>query len=435
MAIAAESRMAWRPRGGRCAIPVFTDPCAGLECRPETRKPGRMPDQPLPPYWIAPPGGLPPTAGRPLHWGGHSDPLFRIHFGNIALTVLTLGIYRFWGIVRIRRYAWSHTAFLGDRLEYTGTGGELLRGFLIVMAVILPLIVLASLLDVVAATHLGLAAAIIAVKLGVFLYLLAVGRHAARRYLASRTVWRGLRFAVHGSPWTCGRVQLGWWFATVLTLGLARPWAMVAEARWSFGRLHLGTQPFHFSGTASQLLRPWLVSYALALMGLFVLALVLSAIWSWDPFTTLPRPRIDKPGVEAMPEQVATLRIAMQVGLSVLAAMLVLPLFLLPAWFAFAAAAMRWRWSNLELGGARFAMPELGGGRLARLQLGNWFLMSVSFGLLYPLVVTRNARFLSERLWTDRLPDISWARQAADGRHNAEGLANVLDGGGAGIGI
>ena len=53
---------------------------------------------------------------------------------NLLLTIVTLGIYRFWAKTRIRRYLWSQTEFLGDRFEYTGTGKELLIGFLIVFA-------------------------------------------------------------------------------------------------------------------------------------------------------------------------------------------------------------------------------------------------------------------------------------------------------------
>ncbi len=390
----------------------------------------RMFDQPQTPYWSAAP--MPPgPAGRPLFWGGREGDLFRIHFGNLALTILTLGIYRFWGIVRIRRYVWSRTGFLGDWLEYTGTGGELLRGFLLAFALLAPLLILSQLIDILTMDDWRLKAAIWAVWFIAFVYLLAVARHAARRYIASRTRWRGLRFAVTGSPWRCGTVQLGWFFATVLTLGVARPWAMVAEARWSLGRLHLGTQPFQFTGQGGQLLRPYLVSALLMLMGIVLVALLLlspimSAVTEFRAFEN------QNPGKGA--EQIAFTMMRL-VMLAILAPVLLLP-FLLTAWFNFAAAAMRWRWENLHLGGARFAMPGLGGFRLARLQLGNWVLSAVSFGLLYPIILRRNAAFLAERLWTDRFPDVLAARQVGAGdARSGEGLASALDGGGAGFGL
>lgn len=392
-----------------------------------------MPDQPVATSWMMPPGGLPPTAGRPFYWGGHTDPLFRIHLVNILLAILTLGIYRFWGVARVRRYVWSHSAFLGDRLEYTGTGGELLRGFLIVLAIIVPLVMAGMGLDLLGLTDNWALAGVTAVKVSVFLYLLATGRHAARRYFASRSVWRGLRFVVTGSPWRCGAVQLGWWAATLATLGLARPWALAAEARWTLGRLHLGTLPFRFTGTGGQILGPWLVAMVIGAIGLTLAALIMAWLWNTGLFGALTELGNGKPMMSR--EQMEGVRIALAVGFGFVIVPLVAGPFLGFAWFSYAAAAMRWRWANLELGGARFAMPEVTAGRLMRLQMGNWFLAVMSFGLLYPLTVSRTMRFTAGLLWTDRLPDVAAARQAEFGQHNAEGLANVLDGGGAGLGI
>ena len=74
------------------------------------------------------------SATRREHLRHHGEvfDLFGIYMVNLLLTIVTLGIYRFWAKTRIRRYLWSHTEFLGDRFEYTGTGKELLIGFLIV---------------------------------------------------------------------------------------------------------------------------------------------------------------------------------------------------------------------------------------------------------------------------------------------------------------
>ena len=44
---------------------------------------------------------------------------------NVCLTILTLGVYHFWGKAKVRRYLFSHTAFAGDRFAYHGTGKEL----------------------------------------------------------------------------------------------------------------------------------------------------------------------------------------------------------------------------------------------------------------------------------------------------------------------
>lgn len=60
-----------------------------------------------------------------------------IAFTNLLLTIVTLGIYRFWATARTRRYLWSRSRFVDEHLEWTGTGKELLVGFLLVMALVL----------------------------------------------------------------------------------------------------------------------------------------------------------------------------------------------------------------------------------------------------------------------------------------------------------
>ena len=58
-----------------------------------------------------------------------------------VLLAFTLGIYRFWLATDIRRFLWSNTEIAGDSLEYTGTAIELLIGFLIAIAVLVPIYV------------------------------------------------------------------------------------------------------------------------------------------------------------------------------------------------------------------------------------------------------------------------------------------------------
>ena len=61
--------------------------------------------------------------------------LFWLAFWTGFLTVLTLGIYRFWARTRLRRYIWSAIDVGGDSFEYTGTGLEKFLGFLIGLVV------------------------------------------------------------------------------------------------------------------------------------------------------------------------------------------------------------------------------------------------------------------------------------------------------------
>ncbi len=76
------------------------------------------------------PGDGMAAESRTLAFYGRGGELFGVSIVNLCLTLVTLGIYRFWARVRVLRYLWSQTAFAGDRFAYHGTGKELLKGWL-----------------------------------------------------------------------------------------------------------------------------------------------------------------------------------------------------------------------------------------------------------------------------------------------------------------
>src|SRR5262245_61908181 len=55
---------------------------------------------------------------RRLSFHGTGGTLFGIYVVNVLLTIVTFGIYRFWGRVKVRRFMMSQTSFEGDRLAY-----------------------------------------------------------------------------------------------------------------------------------------------------------------------------------------------------------------------------------------------------------------------------------------------------------------------------
>lgn len=74
-----------------------------------------------------------------LKYDAKTEQVYKIWVVTILLSILTLGIYRFWGKTRLRKYTTAGFAlyslqdaeYIGeDRFEYTGTGGELFNGFL-----------------------------------------------------------------------------------------------------------------------------------------------------------------------------------------------------------------------------------------------------------------------------------------------------------------
>ena len=129
---------------------------------------------------------------------GSAGPIGGCSFGARVLLMVTLGIYRFWLATDVRRFLWSNTEIAGETLEYTGTALELLLGFLIAIAILIPVYAGFFL----AALDLGMIGKLSGVI--AFAALGVLGQYAiyrARRYRLTRTIYRGLRFHQEGSAW------------------------------------------------------------------------------------------------------------------------------------------------------------------------------------------------------------------------------------------
>lgn len=193
--------------------------------------------------------------------------------GNFFLTLATVGIYRFWAATRLRRYLWSNLQIAGDALEYTGTGRELFLGFLIALAVLAPLSIVYAISYRLALGNQGLAAAIQGTYFLALFVFLQVALFRSRRYRLSRTAWRGIYAGQTGSTWHYLGLYLGYGLLTLVTLGLALPWAQVALERYKLNHTWFGDRVLRFDGAGRDLLLRWLVVMILG-WGPILLALV-----------------------------------------------------------------------------------------------------------------------------------------------------------------
>ncbi|RHW18992.1 DUF898 domain-containing protein [Sphingomonas gilva] len=198
-----------------------------------------------------------------------------IAFTNLLLTIVTLGIYRFWATARERRYLWSRTRFIDDRLEWTGTGLELFIGFLLVFALLfLPLLLLNFVLQgLVFRDRPGIAAAIVVIVYVLIFYLVGVARFRALRYRLSRTYWHGIRGGADDPGFAYGWSYLWKTFVGYLAIGLMVPWSMTSlwNERWR----HMSYGPHRFVSEAQwgNIFLRYLIFY-LSPIVLFVLFLV-----------------------------------------------------------------------------------------------------------------------------------------------------------------
>jgi uncharacterized membrane protein YjgN (DUF898 family) len=205
--------------------------------------------------------GTPPRAHAAFT--GENGEFRRLVTRGALLVLVTFGFYRFWLATNIRRHLWSNTSAGGDALEYTGTGRELLIGFLFALAILVPIYLVYFVIGIEAERWKAFAS----VPLGLLYYgFWQFAIYRARRYRLTRTLWRGVPFWMTGSGMAYALRAFGWTLLTVLTLGLAYPWRAAALERYKMGHTFYGDLPGRFEGNGWDFFkRGWLMGLSVLL--------------------------------------------------------------------------------------------------------------------------------------------------------------------------
>lgn len=210
-------------------------------------------------YRASPPWSAPPPEGErsPLRFLNRPG-LPGLLIKNMLLTIVTLGLYRFWARAALRRYWWGNVLIDDEPLEYTGTGSELFLGFLYFLLIISPF----GLVWVAVKAYASTPGYEIALTLSFYLFLmfilLPVAMFRARRYRMSRTRWRGIRGGMSGSTLRFIGITLAGFAATVLSLGILAPWMRTSQTRYITDCSSFGNLTLHFDGRTRDLLLRWL---------------------------------------------------------------------------------------------------------------------------------------------------------------------------------
>jgi len=283
----------------------------------------------------------PPAPSNGARFSGHGRAFWRLLTRGAVLLLVTLGIYRFWLATDVRRFLWSNTEIAGDGLEYIGTARELLLGFLIAIALLVPINVvffLAAFARGIMGQLAGLLALIALALLGQF----AVYR--ARRYRLTRTIFRGIRFHQTGAAWRYAICAIFWWGMIALTLGLAYPFAQASLERFKLRNTYYGDLQGRFAGSGTRLFFRG-VLFWFVVVGPFVFGLMMAVgAVDWSAVgEAVRRGGDDVMGrVEAAGVAPALVIAVLSIGWSVLAVAVLYP--------AFQAMVLRWWISGLRFG-------------------------------------------------------------------------------------
>ena len=203
--------------------------------------------------------------------------LFWMSLGMGLLTVLTLGVYRFWMKTRLRRYYWSSIRPGGHPLEYVGDPLEKLLGFFIAVVILAFYIGVVNLILMFVSFSLfdGNAPAYVVSFLGV-IPLWFYARYRARRYVLARTRWRGIRFGVDPAAWGYAWRAMLYWALTLVSGTLLWPLMTHRLEKFRIDRTWYGDRRLHQGGTAKSLAKGLIPFWiGLGLLGVMLYGTVL----------------------------------------------------------------------------------------------------------------------------------------------------------------
>lgn len=194
-----------------------------------------------------------------FEFSGTAGEYFQIWIVNIALSVLTLGIYSAWAKVRTKQYFYRHTNVGGSSFDYLADPLSILKGRLII------------------AGFLGLMAASQYVSVGLYglmalVFLLATPFLMVQslKFTARNSALRNMRFSFAGTVGEGYGVILLAWVLPIITCGLAYPYVIWRLTQFIATRHLYGDERFDWTAKAGQYYKLFLVPLLaqLALIGL-----------------------------------------------------------------------------------------------------------------------------------------------------------------------
>lgn len=181
-----------------------------------------------------------PGRPRPITYVPPAEPTWLLTLRHVGLTLMTFGVWHFWGRAEMRRTLYNSIRIGGRPLDYTGDGKEGFFSFLV--AALTTVCIVGLTLSVFSVSSGGFggggAPAIEEIRwyrLSItlpLLFLMGSAAYRNRHYILRRTWIDGARFQLTGHPYAYAARHFASAFAVGITLGWAGPWrASWLEAR------------------------------------------------------------------------------------------------------------------------------------------------------------------------------------------------------------
>lgn len=298
-----------------------------------------------------------------VEFRGEGGEYLRIWLVNVALTVLTLGIYSAWAKVRREKYFHRNLVVDGAAFDYHGAPRAILIGRIL-------LVVMLVLMNLSEGFHPTLQlAASIAAMLG-FPWLMV----RSLQFRARNTSYRGLRFSFDARYRDALKLYLVHGFLTGITLGLYFPAFLRHQKAFVARHLRFGGLRCSFDAGVGAFYRGLalpLVLWLLIPVGFIAMAVMIAALG-----------------------QAGAMLMIVAIPLLLTFVILLVNLVLAPY---VRVVGTNLLWNHLSLGDTRFRSTQTIGSYLS-LVIGNWLLTLLTLGFYWPIAQIKVARYRAAHL-------------------------------------
>ena len=297
----------------------------------------------------------------PVEFTALAGEYFRIWIVNLALTILTLGIYSAWAKVRKKRYFYSHTRIDGDSFEYRGNPIAILKGRIIAVVIF-------------TAYSFGgqispLLGGLCAIALVFAMPWLIIRSLAFNAY---NSAYRNIRFNFRGRYWQPFRLLLGGGLLVILTLGFGYPYLKARLVQFVARNHAYGATSFELGKVAGSFYGIYFKAFGLLLLSFAVLGIAAGVTGSFKGL---------RGGLSAG---------IVMVMIGAYAAYLLV--------FAYVhARTTNVIWNGLVVGPVHFECT-LGARKLAGIYLVNIVAIVLTLGLATPWAAVRTMRYRAEKM-------------------------------------
>lgn len=196
---------------------------------------------------------------KQVEFTGRAGEWFGIWIVNLLLSIITIGIYSAWAKVRMLRYFYGNTTIEGRAFDYHATGGQILIGRLIVIAVLV-------VISVLSAVHIAFVFLIYGAGIFLMPYLLI----RSARFNARNTSWSNVRFNFGGDYGDAIATFLLFPMLVAVTLYTTIPLLTRKAHRFYIENHTLGGRKFSFDCNLSPLYK----AFGLAALWVFAVLII-----------------------------------------------------------------------------------------------------------------------------------------------------------------